>query len=206
MAAAIGWSVFALVTLAALVSANLAGAEAENRARADAQRLLAQFATQIRDTLAMNLAVRRSIVQATAAQIVASGDVDADAIRRHLEAVQAQFPEFAWLGVADARGRVVAATGGVLHGADVSARPWFQHGLQHPYLGAVHAALLLADKLPRAPDGKPPRFVDVVAPLNLGTGPAIGVLAGHLSWSWIDRLQAELLRSLDTHRQLDLLL
>ena len=206
LAAAIGWSVFALVTLAALVSANLAGAEAESRARADAQRLLAQFATQIRDALAMNLDIRRSIVQATAAQIVASSDHGTDAIRRHLEAVQAQFPEFVWLGVADDRGLVVAATGGVLHGADVSARPWFRHGLLHPYLGEVHTALLLENKLPRTPDGKPARFVDVVAPLNQAAGHAVGVLAGHLSWSWIDRLQADLLRSLDTHRQLDLLL
>ena len=206
LAAAIGWSVFALVTLAALASANLAGAEAESRARVDAQRLLAQFATQIRDALAMNLDIRRSIVQATAAQIVASSDHGTDAIRRHLEAVQAQFPEFVWLGVADDRGLVVAATGGVLHGADVSARPWFRQGLLHPYLGEVHTALLLENKLPRAPDGEPARFVDVVAPLNQAAGHAVGVLAGHLSWSWIDRLQADLLRSLDTHRQLDLLL
>ena len=206
LAAAIGWAVFALVTLAALVSANLAGGEAESRARVDAERLLAQFATQIRHALATNLEIRRSIVQTTAAQIVASSDHGTDAIRRHLEAVQAQFPEFAWLGVADDHGRVVAATGGILHGADVSARPWFRHGLQQPYLGEVHTALLLENKLPRAADGKPLRFVDVVAPLNQAAGRTVGVLAAHLSWDWINRLQADLLRSLDTHRQLDLLL
>ena len=206
LAAAIGWAVFALVTLAALVSANLAGNEAERRARADAERLLAQFATQIRHALAMNLEIRRSIVEATAAQIVASSDHGTDAMRRHLEAVQAQFPEFAWLSVADDHGRVVAATGGILHGADVSARPWFQQGLQRPFLGEVHAALLLESKLPRGPDGAPLRFVDVVAPLTQPAGHVVGVVAAHLAWAWIDRLQADLLRSLDTHRQLDLLL
>jgi nitric oxide reductase large subunit len=101
LAAAIGWAVFAIVALAALAAATLAAEEAERRARADTEQLLAQFANQIRHGLAMNLETRRSIVQATAAQIVASSDRGTDALRRHLEAVQAQFPEFVWLGVAD---------------------------------------------------------------------------------------------------------
>ena len=206
LAAAIGWSVFVLVTLAALVAASLAAEAAERRARDDAARLLAQFATQIRHALGMNLQTRRLIVQATAAQLVASNDRGSDALRRHLEAVQAQFPEFAWLGVVDDRGRVVAASGGVLLGEDVSARPWFQQGLQRPYLGEVHGALLLEDKLPRARDGQPLRFVDAAAPLGPSAGRAGGVVGAHLSWQWIYRLQADLLRALDSHRQLSLLL
>ena len=206
LAAAIGWAVFTLVTLAALVAANVAGNKAEQRARADTERLLAQFASQIRHALAMSLDTRRSIVQATAAQIVASSDRGTDALRRHVEAVQLQFPEFAWLGVVDDRGRVVAASGGLLQGEDVSAQSWFQQGRLGPYLGEVREAPLLASQLPSRPGGAAPRFVEVAMPLTPSAGRNVGVLGAYLSWDWIERQQADLRRALDTRRQLELLL
>ena len=206
LAAAIGWAVFTLVTLAALVAANVAGNEAEQRARVDTERLLAQFASQIRHALAMSLETRRSIVQATAAQIVASSDRGTDALRRHVEAVQVQFPEFAWLGVVDDRGRVVAASGGLLQGEDVSAQPWFQHGRLGPYLGEVGDAPLLASQLPPGARRVTPRFVEAAVPLTPSAGRNVGVLGAYLSWDWIERQQGDLRRALDTRRQLDLLL
>jgi signal transduction histidine kinase len=205
LAAAIGWAVFAIVALAALTAATLASEEAERHIRADTEKILTQFANQIRYGLATNLENRRSIVRATAAQIVASDDRGADALRHHLEAVQAQFPEFVWLGVADDAGRVMAATGGILHGETVAQQPWFQQGRQRPFLGESHGAPLLK-KPPRAPGGWPPRFVDVAAPITGVESRRVGVLGAYLSWDWIERLQAELLGALDTHRPLDLLL
>lgn len=198
LAAAMGWAVFAIIALAALAAATIAAAEAERRTRADTEQLLAQFANQIRYGLAMNLETRRSIVQATAAQIVASSERSADALRRHLEAVQAQFPEFVWLGVADEAGRVIAATGGILHGETVAQKPWFQQGRQRVFL----------DETPSAPpfEKKLPRFIVVAAPISHAANLKAGALGAHLSWSWIERLQTELLRTLDTHRPLDLLL
>ena len=206
LAAAIGWAVFTLVTLAALVAANVAGNEAEQRARADTERLLAQFASQIRHALAMSLETRRSIVQATAAQIVASSDHGTDALRRHVEAVQVQFPEFAWLGVVDDRGRVVAASGGLLQGEDVSAQPWFRQGRLGAYLGEVRDAPLLASHLPPGAGGVTRRFVETAVPLTPSAGRNVGVLGAYLSWDWIERQQGDLRRTLDTRRQLDLLL
>ena len=55
LAAAIGWAVFTLVRLVALVAATVAGNDAEQRERADTERLLVQFASQIRRALAMSL-------------------------------------------------------------------------------------------------------------------------------------------------------
>ena len=206
LSAAIGWSMLAVVALASLVAGNLAAAEAERAARASTERLMAQFATQVDHGLGMNLRNRLSIVQATAAQIAASGDKGADALRRHLDAVQAQFPEFAWLGVADVQGRVMTATGGVLQGESVAQRPWFAAARAGPHLGDVHKAVLLEKHLPRAPDGQPLRFVDVAAPIRLDDGGLVGVVGGHLAWGWIDRLQGELLGSLDSKRRLELVL
>lgn len=206
LAAAIGWTMLAVVTLASLVAASLAAAEAERVARADTERLLHQFATQVQQALAVNLRTRLAIVQATAAQIAASGDRGSDALRRHLDAMQAQFPEFGWVGVADADGRVVAATGGILQGESVAQQPWFHAARSGPVLGDVHEAQLLEGRLPRAADGQPLRFVDAAAPVVLPSGVLSGVVGGYLGWDWIDALQRGLLATLDVRRALDLLL
>ena len=206
LSAAIGWAVFTLVTLAALLAASLAGNETERRARADTERLLAQFASQIGHALAMSLETRRSILQATAAQIVVSSDRGSDALRRHVEAVQAQFPEFAWIGVADERGRVTAASGGVLEGEDAAAQRWFQQGRQGPHLGDVGEAPLLANRLPPIAGGEPARFIEAAVPLTPSAGGSVGVLGAYLSWHWIEQQLGDLRRALDTRRQLDLLL
>ncbi|MCB1778282.1 MAG: hypothetical protein KDI50_12680, partial [Candidatus Competibacteraceae bacterium] len=204
--AAIGWTVFAVILLAALAGANLAAREAERLARADAERLLTQFAVQIHHALDMNLEMRRSILQVTAVQIAASQDRDADALRHHLEAVQAHFPEFAWFGVADEHGRVVAATGGLLHGQNVSAQSWFQEGKQHSLIeDARHVSLFDGDALSDGLANRSSGFI-VAVPIKQPSGHLAGVLSARLSWDWIERQQNALLRDLDARQPLDLFL
>lgn len=206
LSAAIGWATFVIIALASLAAANVVSADAERAAVSDTERLLNQFAAQIGDALDTSLSTRLSIVQATAAQIVASGDRGPDAVRRHLEALQAQFPEFAWLGLADPQGRIVAATGGALVGDSVAAQPWFRRAQSVPYLGTSRAtAPKEADPTGEA-GGKPQRFVDAAAPLGDATERPRGVIGARLSWAWIERLQAGLLGSLDTRRRLQLML
>ncbi len=108
-AATVGWAVFALVSAAAAAAAR-AATRAEDSAKADAQVLLSALAAQAGDRMAAQLATRRSIVQTTAIQIVASADRGDAGVRRHLEAVRQQFPEFLWLGLSDSSGRITAAT------------------------------------------------------------------------------------------------
>lgn len=204
LSAAIGWSMLAVVALASLVAGNLAAWEAEHAARESTERLMAQFATQVDDSLATNLRNRLSIVQATAAQAAATRHAGTDALQSHLRAVQAQFPEFAWLGVADARGRLVAATGGIRQGDSVAQRAWFAAAQGGPRIGDVHEAVP-ADGLPGTA-GRPARFVDVAAPIRLDDGRFAGVVAGELAWDWIERLQGELLASLDSGRRLEAVL
>ena len=81
LAAAIGWSLLLVVSLASLVAGQLAAAEAERAARVSTERLMAQFATQVDHGLGMNLRNRLSILQATAAQIAASQHKGADALQ-----------------------------------------------------------------------------------------------------------------------------
>ena len=56
-------------------------------------------------------------------------------------AAQSPFPEFTWLGIADAAGRITAETGRDALGADASALPWFRQGRLGPYVTDRHAAL-----------------------------------------------------------------
>ncbi|MCC6610189.1 MAG: HAMP domain-containing protein [Burkholderiales bacterium] len=206
LAAAIGWTILAVVPLASLVAGHLAAAGAERATRQDTEQLMLQYTTQVQHGLAMNLQIRLSIVETTADQIAASGDRSPDALRRHLDAVRAQFPEFAWVGVADAGGKVVAATGGIAQGESVAQRLWFAAAHSGPFLGDIHPAVLLAEHVARVPDGQPVRFLNAAAPIRQPDGAVAGVVGAYLSGDWIERLQRSLLISLDTTRPLEVLL
>ena len=201
IAAAIGWAVFGVVTLAALIAANLASNQAERRARADAEGLLAEFATQVRDALSMGLETRRSLLQATAAQISSSTDRDSATLRRTLLAAQSQFPEFTWLGVADAAGRVVADTDNSSLRTNVSALPWFRQGSKAPFVSDLHAAPMSPDALTAALGGQSPRWIDTAAPIRDG-----GALGALLQWGWLEQQISRMQLALNRSRRVELLL
>lgn len=207
LAAAIGWSVFIIVLVAALVGANLAAREAAQRARADTERLLDQFATQVRYALDMSLAARQSILEATAAQIAADGGYGTNVLRQqhHLDVVRQQFPEFIWLGVTDERGLLVTTTGGLLQGETAAGCPWFQRGRRSPFLGDARQTPLLDAPAPASDlTARSSGFV-IAVPLAHSSHAPAGVLGAKLSWEWIEAQESELLRRLETARSLELL-
>jgi len=104
---------------------------------------------------------------------------DASGARQILENLQDHFGDYAWIGIAQPDGRVVAATDGMLEKGDVSSRPWFHAGQQAVSATDYHEAVLLGKVLPRAPD--PWRFVDVSGPIRDADGTLRGVLGIHLS-------------------------
>jgi len=101
-----------------------------------------------------------------------------------LERLQQSRAHYSWIGLANTQGEVLAASGGLLVGQNVSSRPWFQAALTEPFTGDVHAAKLLATLLPPAANGEPVRFLDFAAPLQDGAGRTMAVLAVHASWDW----------------------
>lgn len=113
--------------------------------------------------------------------------------RRLLEDLQRRSPEFSWIGFTDARGTVLAATGGLLEGQDVSARPWFIGGTRGLFLGDVHPAVLLDRLLGPGEDGQPRSFVDAAAPVRGADGRLLGVVAGHMDWRWAGILRTEVM-------------
>ncbi|WP_300156591.1 ATP-binding protein [Solidesulfovibrio sp.] len=123
--------------------------------------------------------------------------------RAALEDAKATLPIHAWIAVVSPEGRVVAATGGVLEGQDISGRPWFQPGRKGPFVGDVHGGALLAGCLPAPADGNL-RFVDVAAPLLSEDGRLVGVLCSHLTWEWAREVEESLFRDLKRGRDIEL--
>ena len=116
--------------------------------------------------------------------------------RAMLQSIGLRYPEFAWIGFTDAAGRVDAARDGMLVGADVSARDWWQAGLRGPYLGEVHEAKLLASLLPPGRDGEPHRFLDIAVPIRAADGTIRGVLGGHVDARWMIGVRDEIARTM----------
>ncbi|MES2584641.1 MAG: diguanylate cyclase [Pseudomonadota bacterium] len=119
------------------------------------------------------------------------GDLSNPDILQSLELRKKFRSEFAWLGVADAEGTVIQASGGMLQGQSVGKRPWYIAARQGVYTGDVHEAVLLAKLLPSQASGEPLRFIDFAAPIKNKDGQTVGVIGAHGHWRWVtDTVQA----------------
>ncbi len=189
LAAAVGWTVFALVTTAAVIAASVAASQAERGALDSAQALLSASAVQARSSIIEQLRTHRAIVQSVAIQLAAVGNRGHSALRLHLETLQEQFPEFVWLGVADARGQITEATSGQLEGGDASELPWFKPALIAPVFNVMqrNAIRHTAPKQPALRvTAQAMGLLSVAAPLRGADGQSIGVLGGYLPLVWMD--------------------
>lgn len=125
--------------------------------------------------------------------------------RSLLEKLQSTYPNYAWIGLANPQGQVIASTGRILEGKDVSSRPWFKSAQRAPFVGDVHEAVLLAKLLTHS-TGEPLRFVDVAAPVTDKNGNLQAVLGAHLSWKWAKQVQDALVQPLQKHTQQEVLI
>lgn len=128
---------------------------------------------------------------------------DIGAIRRLLDRLQSSVPMFSWVGYTTPEGMVLAATGGVLEGQSIAHRPVYAQAVEHPFIGDVHDAKMLASKLPN-PSGDPMRFVDLSFPVHGPDGRLAGVLAAHLSWQWAQDIARSLLDDTASDEGIDL--
>jgi len=101
-----------------------------------------------------------------------------------LNRLKDSYAYYSWIGFADVRGIVQAASGGLLLGQNVSQRPWFQQGLQGRFIGDLHEAVLLSKLLPVVPRQGPVRFIDFAAPVFGANQELLGVVASHAHWDW----------------------
>ncbi|HET7794657.1 MAG TPA: diguanylate cyclase [Rhizobacter sp.] len=178
------------IVAAVLTSTLVIDSFVRDEARQQATRFLQTNADALRDALDRGMAQHYEEVQVIAQldQVARSGDMPA--VRRTLEQVRASFPQFAWIGLTDNQGVVVAAVDGLLQGVNVSARPWYAGARNAGFVGDVHRAVLLEKLLPAQPE--PWRFVDIAAPVRGADGELRGVLGVHLSWTWAAQIKLEL--------------
>ena len=188
-----GWlfvCVMAALVAAVLTCAVIIDRFTRDEAREQAHRYLQINADALRDALDRGMAQHYEEVHVISRLDQVARQRDPAQVRRVLEDVRASFPQFTWIGLADAQGRVLAAADGLLEGADVSARPWFRGATQASFVGDVHAAVLLEKLLPK--QAEPWRFVDIAVPVVNAKGELTGVLGTHLSWAWAGQIKREL--------------
>lgn len=193
----------ALVLGVSVVLAGLTGMRSRERIENAIGRSLSEAAHQMADQLDSSMWARSSEVSMLAKLGVSHNLGDPAALRRLLDDFKATFPTMSWMGVVDPRGRVLAATDGILDGADISARPVYRNGLNGLFVGDVHDAVLLANLLPN-PSGEAMKFVDISVPVRDAVGEVAAVLATHLSWEWTRELRRALMETMQDRPGLEL--
>lgn len=200
----LGFALLAFLIFSAV--AIVSGQQARRQVGNDIGESLTLLASRMAASLDNGLFERYREIQnvASFSELFATED-HPDRWRPVLEQLQLTYQHYAWIGVTDADGTVLAATGGLLETRDVSQRPWFKEARSAPFVGDVHEAVLLASLLPGLTGSEPPRFVDVAAPIVRGDR-KIGVLGAHLSWKWAEERRQNVLKPVEAERRVDVLI
>ena len=186
LASAVGWLVFVLATGLVLVASVWVGDIVRDNLLDQRGRQLDRTADRIAAELNLNLELRLQRVGTLAAILATElGDDNQATLRKIFEDVQQVAPEFAWIGVVNPQGQVLAATRGAAEGMSVADRPWFALGLKGARIGDAQPAPMAAKSLPAATDGAPRFFVDLSAPVIDTKGETIGVIGALLSRRWL---------------------
>ncbi|KMN32257.1 hypothetical protein VI26_17705 [Chromobacterium sp. LK1] len=159
------------------------------------------LASNIAKAIANNVQERhREVILLAQTPAYVRAPLDSDDLRRSLERTKQAYRYYAWIGIADADGKIVSATSGMLQGQSAAKRPWFIHGQHASFVGDVHQAVLLAKLIPAAANGEPLRFVDFASPIYDPAGKLRGVLATHALWDWVEATIRERLPA-ENHQQ-----
>ncbi|CAO3377365.1 diguanylate cyclase domain-containing protein [Azospirillum argentinense] len=193
-----------LVLGVSVVLAALTGLRSRERIESEIGHSLAEAAHNMADRLDRSMWSRASEISMLAKLGISPAIDDPVRLRWLLEQFQGFFPTVSWMGVTDTTGKVLAATGGLLDGVDISKRPVFQNGQKAQFVGDVHDAVMLAYLLPN-PTGEAMKFVDISTPVHDERGAVVGVLATHLSWEWTREIRRSLMDTMQGRAELELI-
>ncbi len=118
-----------------------------------------------------------------------SPDGSPDERRNLLEAVQDGARDFAWIGFADGKGQVRAATRGIFEDTPVDARPWFRVGRERTFVGSLVELPALARELAKSDADRGQRFLEFGVPVQSVHGQFLGVLGAQVHWDWAREVQ-----------------
>jgi diguanylate cyclase (GGDEF)-like protein/PAS domain S-box-containing protein len=195
-----------LIVLLTVIILQIIDSQTANRIKARIGHELEELAFQTTDKLDRGLFERYREVQHLAAdRTLVNPAVSPDEKRELLHGIQQTYPSYAWIGLADNQGKVLAATGELLEGADVSQRPWFTDAYRGIHVQDVHDAVRLGGLLPN-PSKVTPRLFDIAFPYRGKDGAIAGVLGVHLSWQWAREIESSIFRPLANRSQVDTLI
>jgi PAS domain S-box-containing protein len=192
------WLAFAFSAMSVLLTVLLTlviGRSATQQVAGQIGSNLAELANQTTSRLDRGMYERHREIQLLAQRLGDSRDWFR--VQAELDAVQASYKYYAWIGLADLDGVVRAASRGMLVGGNVSQRPWFQEARKGVNLGEVHEALLLANLLGGGSDGEPLRFFDVAFSVPGG------VLGAHVSWQWAKDVREVIFRQIGRSQKIE---
>jgi signal transduction histidine kinase/DNA-binding response OmpR family regulator/HPt (histidine-containing phosphotransfer) domain-containing protein len=179
--------------LLSLSLALIAGRLARNQAQQSAQQALHRASCRMALMLGRGVFERYREAQ-NVADLNELRDSAMPVVRKRelLEKLQTTYPDYAFVGLTDERGVVIASARGLSEGRDVSQRAWWMEGRKGPYVGDVHEAPRPEGEVSQTA-GKPALFVDVAAPVRTQDGHFAGVLGFQLSWTWAHKIQEDML-------------
>jgi signal transduction histidine kinase len=188
------WLVIVLAASFAMAASLLAGRVAREIVVQQHARRLALETDQLGSDFGQAVAARVGAVRAARAQ------QPSDELFSRLNA---DFPDFGWIGIADADGRVLAADGSLP--VNVSAEPWFRAGIDGVWLGLISPAPALGAPGVAGRD-RAPLLADIALPVKDAQGRSNGVIAAHLTWRWADRDIERLSAALDARGSAQMLI
>jgi hypothetical protein len=109
--------------------------------------------------------------------------------RRVLDSLQESSPDFAWIGLADATGRILAATRGQSEGAPMGDRSWFLLGRERSYAGEPREVSNAPRGAMASDDGGGARVFELAVPVVGTQGEPAGVLGAQVRWAWTREVQ-----------------
>jgi signal transduction histidine kinase len=186
LASAIGWLVFALSIGLVLVASVWVGDIVRANLLDQRDRQLDRTADRIAAELNLNIALRLQSVRALAAMLATElHDENRATLRNILENLQHVSPEFAWIGVANPQGRVLAATEGMVEGTSVADQSWFALGLTGSRVRDVRLAPIPTKTPPPATGIAPQPVAHLVASVIDSKGDHVGVIGAQLGARWL---------------------
>ncbi len=197
----VGLALAAVIFAVTAILGGLIGASSVSQLRGRIGQVLATDASRIAERLNTEMAARARELSLLAAldplRMLATtpavpplpASEDLARVRAILIELKRGFPAYAWIGVTDQQGKVIAATDPASLGIDIASR-----------LSAHEIARVRTPGTPslgiatgKNTDGEVPRLVDLTHPI-LGTGGAVaGLIVAQLPWDWIRALAAPLL-------------
>jgi len=179
-------SIGALALVSALLMSQFASRLSRDQIERDQSALLQNIAVRMMSQLAHDMSTRANEIGFLAGHDrIRDPRVSPQRKRDIFERARRAYPFYAWIGVTDVAGNIVAGTDGLLVGRSVANRDWFLKGREGLHFGDAHDAFLLAKLMPKPKwDDLPLRLVDVSAPVYDNDGKLMGVICGHLSLDW----------------------